>query len=320
MTDIFDRIEGYGLLLSKGQQWHRNRKLLTPAFHFDVLKPYMQVYNEAADTLIVSLAPICHVSCWSSPSSIQCIPCFFIGIYLNFWQAKWMPYATRGESVEIYQPVSLCTLNIIMRCAFSYNADVQGQGWASIIHLPKSIHETKRSLFPVLSACLLYDWSYPPFPVTPIPMPMQWSTWLPWLSRGYCECPMSLEPSMMSICASLLPCFFCSKLYCYLDFIYYMTPDGRQFRDMCKYAHQVAYDLIAKRKKALEENPDERKKRYLDFLDILLLARDESGKGLSELEMRQEVDTFLFEGVYSLNIPRWNYTGLQTEWSFIFPN
>ena len=46
-------LSGYGLLLSKGPQWHRNRKLLTPAFHFDVLKPYMQVYNEAADILIV---------------------------------------------------------------------------------------------------------------------------------------------------------------------------------------------------------------------------------------------------------------------------
>jgi len=45
-----------------------------------------------------------------------------------------------------------------------------------------------------------------------------------------------------------------------------------------------------------EENPEERKKRYLDFLDILLLARDEKGEGLSDLEMRQEVDTFLFEG------------------------
>ena len=41
---------------------------------------------------------------------------------------------------------------------------------------------------------------------------------------------------------------------------------------------------------------EESTKRYLDFLDILLLARDEEGKGLTELEMRQEVDTFLFEG------------------------
>ena len=42
------------------------------------------------------------------------------------------------------------------------------------------------------------------------------------------------------------------------------------------------------------------KKRYLDFLDILLSARDTDGKGLTDREIRQEVDTFLFEGIFAL--------------------
>ena len=49
----FNLISGYGLLTSGGQQWARNRRLLTPAFHFDVLKPYVNIYTEGADKLIV---------------------------------------------------------------------------------------------------------------------------------------------------------------------------------------------------------------------------------------------------------------------------
>lgn len=44
---------GEGLLIAGGKKWARSRRLLTPAFHFDILKPYMAVYNDAADTLVV---------------------------------------------------------------------------------------------------------------------------------------------------------------------------------------------------------------------------------------------------------------------------
>ena len=48
-------VSGNGLLLSSGRKWARNRRLLTNAFHFDVLKPYLSVYAEAADVLLVSV-------------------------------------------------------------------------------------------------------------------------------------------------------------------------------------------------------------------------------------------------------------------------
>ena len=47
-------LAGDGLLLSTGKKWERNRKLLTPAFHFDILKSYIPIYNSATEKLIVS--------------------------------------------------------------------------------------------------------------------------------------------------------------------------------------------------------------------------------------------------------------------------
>ena len=46
---------GEGLVVSNGAKWERNRRLLTPAFHFDVLKSYVDITNHVADVFMVTL-------------------------------------------------------------------------------------------------------------------------------------------------------------------------------------------------------------------------------------------------------------------------
>ncbi|VDI49071.1 Hypothetical predicted protein, partial [Mytilus galloprovincialis] len=43
---------GDSLLVTHGSKWERNRRLLTPAFHFSVLNGYFKIYNDVADTLL----------------------------------------------------------------------------------------------------------------------------------------------------------------------------------------------------------------------------------------------------------------------------
>ncbi|XP_053388474.1 cytochrome P450 4F6-like [Mercenaria mercenaria] len=80
------------------------------------------------------------------------------------------------------------------------------------------------------------------------------------------------------------------------DIIFYRTKMGKKFKQDCDFVHSVAEDIINNRRRSLEIEDDVSNRKYLDFLDILLTAKDENGAGLSDIDIRNELDTFLFEG------------------------
>ncbi|XP_067658778.1 ultra-long-chain fatty acid omega-hydroxylase-like [Haliotis asinina] len=197
---------GEGLLIANGERWARSRRLLTPAFHFDILKPYILINNQATDILLDKISKT----------------------------------SKAGKTFEVFNVISLCALDILLRCAFSQTSNCQTDG----------------ENHPYIQAVnnLTNMWS-----------------------------ARSLNPIL------------------YFDFIYFRCPSGRKFLKTCDYVHQVAEEIIeARRKVVIENSPatqdNGKKKKILDFLDILLTARDEDGNGLTPIEIRNEVDTFLFEG------------------------
>nr|XP_033772218.1 cytochrome P450 4B1-like isoform X2 [Geotrypetes seraphini] len=201
--DFFIPWIGKGLLVLSGQKWFQHRRLLTPAFHYDVLKPYVKLISDSTKVMLDKLEKL----------------------------------ITEDKPVELFQHVSLMTLDSIMKCAFSYTSDCQQNSDDSYIRT-------------------VYDLSY-----------------------------------LVSFRVRCFPY--------HSDLIYYLSPHGFRFRQACRLAHQHTEKVIKQRKESLKDEKELgkfQKKRHLDFLDILLCAKDENGEGLSDEDLRAEVDTFMFEG------------------------
>jgi len=57
-SDVYDLTHpwlGLGLLTSTGSKWHKHRKMITPAFHFNILQDFHDVMNENSSKFIDKL-------------------------------------------------------------------------------------------------------------------------------------------------------------------------------------------------------------------------------------------------------------------------
>lgn len=213
---------GEGLLTAEGDKWNRNRRLLTPAFHFQILKPYITVYNSCLEVML----------------------------------KKWSQSLKMGEPVELFDTVGLMSLDVVLQCAMSFKSNCQNE-----------------------------------------------STKHPYI-RAVCN--------MIKLSSDR----FMNPLY-HSNWIYWLTPAGCRARKACKILHGFSSAVIQNRRKEMiiqnglgtpqkeVKEPTQhdhllekvcKTRKYLDFLDILLTTVDEEGKELSDREIRDEVDTFLFAG------------------------
>ncbi|XP_078527763.1 cytochrome P450 4B1-like [Lissotriton helveticus] len=194
---------GRGLLILSGPKWFQHRRLLTPGFHCDVLKPYVKLMSDSTKIML----------------------------------DKWEKLIDKKKAVEVFQHVSLMTLDSIMRCAFSYDSNCQADSDSSYI-------------------------------------------------QAVCDLSYLVHKRV-------------HYLSYHNDLIYYLSPQGYRFRRGCRIARLHTDKVIQQRKDLLKTEKELEKiqqKRHLDFLDILLCAKDENGKPLSDEDLRAEVDTFMFAG------------------------
>ncbi|KAK5847759.1 hypothetical protein PBY51_016863 [Eleginops maclovinus] len=198
---------GHSLLLLNGREWSRRRRLLSPAFHFDILKNYVVKFNDSTNTML----------------------------------DKWHKLLAEGTNhVEMFDHVTLMTLDSLLKCAFSYNSNCQrssSEYVSAIVQLSDLIIDRRTKI--------LHHW----------------------------------------------------------DFIYWKTQQGKHFKKALSIVHRFTMEVVQKRRALISQRkktgagfPAAPLKKKMDFVDIILLSKDEDGRGLTDEEIQAEANTFMFAG------------------------
>ena len=197
---------GRGLLTNTGDNWKIRRKLLTPTFHFKIIDDFMPLMSEHSIKFVEILKDL------------------------------------NGQTVDITQLVTACTLDIICETAMGVKIDAQNKS-----------------------------------------------------NKEYVESVYILGEAFMRRNVEIRGQF---------DFIFHRTAFGKQYLKSLSILHEFTRKVIKERKeeilnKSENECKDDEEfgiKKRTAFLDLLLEQHLLPDSQLSEEDIREEVDTFMFEG------------------------
>ncbi|KAF6035303.1 CYP4V2 [Bugula neritina] len=192
---------GRGLLTSYGSKWRSRRKMLTPSFHFNILKTFNGMINSHAKEL----------------------------------RDKLMKDACdTGQSYDILDDVTRSTLDII--CDTAMGVEVNA------LHGENS---------------------------------------------EYVEALSIIKEGADDRSRSPIDKF---------DFIYDRRAVGKKVNKAISLAQDFTIQVIKRRREMRDSGTDYEQKKHQPFLDLLLDCTDEEGLSLTDSDIREEVDTFMFEG------------------------
>ncbi|VVC44999.1 Cytochrome P450, E-class, group I,Cytochrome P450,Cytochrome P450, conserved site [Cinara cedri] len=102
--------------------------------------------------------------------------------------------------------------------------------------------------------------------------------------------------SINSACRSAVDQMF--KFWLWIDVVFRMSSTGRTYFKSIKVLHDYTARVIKNKKTSMDKSksPSEEKKHRKSFLDLLLDASRNETVPMTDQDIREEVDTFLFEG------------------------